>query len=204
MLWLEEMSSNYKIILASASPRRKELLSRFVSDFEIIPANIDEKIPDNVDVDSVPLHIAIQKAHFIKENYNKIDSNTIIISADTCVIHNNKIFGKPKDSLEAKYMLTTLNGETHKVITGVCCLIIDKNKKIEFSETTNVKFARLDESIIDKYIASKEYTDKAGAYAIQGLGSILVEKIDGCYDNVVGLPVAKVIRKLMNENIILF
>lgn len=203
MLWLEEMS-NYHIILASASPRRKELLSRFISDFEIIPANIDEVIPDNEETDNIPLLIAEQKAYHIRDNYKNIKNKSIIISADTCVIYNNQIFGKPKDKNDAKHMLTVLNGKIHKVITGVCCLILDINKEIKFSSTTDVKFIKSDESIIDKYIETNEYTDKAGAYAIQGLGSILVEKIDGCYDNVVGLPVAQIIRKLMDENIILF
>lgn len=204
MLWLEEMNNSYNIILASASPRRKELLSRFISNFEILPANIDEIIPDNVETDSVPLHIAEQKANFIRDNYKNIKENSIIISADTCVIYNNEIFGKPKDKLDAKRMLQVLNGNTHKVITGVCCLILNKNKEIKFSSITNVKFISYDESMIDKYIETQEYADKAGAYAIQGFGSILVEKIDGCYDNVVGLPVAGIIRKLMDENIILF
>lgn len=203
MLWLEEMS-NYHIILASASPRRKELLSRFISDFEIIPANIDEVIPDNEATDNIPLLIAEQKAYHIRDNYKNIKNKSIIISADTCVIYNNQIFGKPKDKNDAKHMLTVLNGKIHKVITGVCCLILDINKEIKFSSTTDVKFIKSDESIIDKYIETNEYTDKAGAYAIQGLGSILVERIDGCYDNVVGLPVAQIIRKLMDENIILF
>lgn len=203
MLWLEEMS-NYHIILASASPRRKELLSRFISDFEVIPANIDEVIPDNEETDNIPLLIAEQKAYHIRDNYKNIKNKSIIISADTCVIYNNQIFGKPKDKDDAKHMLTVLNGKIHKVITGVCCLILDTNKEIKFSSTTDVKFIKSDESIIDKYIETNEYTDKAGAYAIQGLGSILVEKIDGCYDNVVGLPVAQIIRKLMDENIILF
>lgn len=203
MLWLEEMS-NYHIILASASPRRKELLSRFISDFEIIPANIDEVIPDNEETDNIPLLIAEQKAYHIRDNYKNIINKSIIISADTCVIYNNQIFGKPKGKDDAKHMLTVLNGKIHKVITGVCCLILDINKEIKFSSTTDVKFIKSDESIIDKYIETNEYTDKAGAYAIQGFGSILVEKIDGCYDNVVGLPVAQIIRKLMDENIILF
>lgn len=192
---------NYKFILASASPRRKELLSIYVKDFKIMPADIYETIPNNIALEDAPLYIAKEKATAV---FNKINEDEIIITADTIVLLDNKIYGKPKDKLDAYNMIKTFSGKTHQVITGVCCYSKDKQINIEFSDVTNVSFTNISDEIIEKYLKNAEYIDKAGAYAVQGLASMFVEKIEGCYDNVVGLPMGMLARNLIKYQINLF
>ena len=192
---------NYKFILASASPRRKELLSIYVKDFKIMPADIDETVPDNIALEDAPLYTAKEKAAAV---FNKLNEDEIIITADTIVMLDNKIYGKPKDKLDAYNMIKTLSGKTHQVITGVCCYSKDKQINIEFSDVTNVSFTDISDEIIEKYLENAEYIDKAGAYAVQGLASMFVEKIDGSYDNVVGLPMGRLARNLIKYKINLF
>lgn len=192
---------NYKFILASASPRRKELLSIYVKDFKIMPADIDETVPDNIALEDAPLYTAKEKAAAV---FNKLNEDEIIITADTIVMLNNKIYGKPKDKLDAYNMIKTLSGKTHQVITGVCCYSKDKQINIEFSDVTNVSFTDISDEIIEKYLENAEYIDKAGAYAVQGLASMFVEKIEGSYDNVVGLPMGRLARNLIKYKINLF
>ena len=185
---------DYKFILASASPRRKELLSIYIKDFKIMPADIDETVPNNIALEDAPLYIAKEKAAAV---FNKLNEDEIIITADTIVLLDNKIYGKPKDKLDAYNMIKTLAGKTHQVITGVCCYSKDKYINIEFSDVTNVSFTDINDEII-------ENIDKAGAYAVQGLASMFVEKIDGSYDNVVGLPMGRLARNLIKYKINLF
>ncbi|MDE7034512.1 MAG: Maf family protein [Mucispirillum sp.] len=192
---------NYKFILASASPRRKELLSIYVKDFKMMPADIYETIPNNIALEDAPLYIAKEKAAAV---FNKINEDEIIITADTIVLLDNKIYGKPKDKLDAYNMIKTFSGKTHQVITGVCCYSKDKQINIEFSDVTNVSFTNISDEIIEKYLKNAEYIDKAGAYAVQGLASMFVEKIEGCYDNVVGLPMGMLARNLIKYQINLF
>lgn len=192
---------NYKFILASASPRRKELLSIYVKDFKIMPADIYETIPNNIALEDAPLYIAKEKAAAV---FNKINEDEIIITADTIVLLDNKIYGKPKDKLDAYNMIKTFSGKTHQVITGVCCYSKDKQINIEFSDVTNVSFTNISDEIIEKYLKNAEHIDKAGAYAVQGLASMFVEKIEGCYDNVVGLPMGMLARNLIKYQINLF
>ncbi len=192
---------NYKFILASASPRRKELLSIYVKDFKIMPADIDETVPDNIALEDAPLYTAKEKAAAV---FNKLNEDEIIITADTIVMLDNKIYGKPKDKLDAYNMIKTLSGKTHQVITGVCCYNKDKQINIEFSDVTNVSFTDISDEIIEKYLENAEYIDKAGAYAVQGLASMFVEKIEGSYDNVVGLPMGRLARNLIKYKINLF
>lgn len=192
---------NYKFILASASPRRKELLSIYVKDFKIMPADIDETVPDNIALEDAPLYIAKEKAAAV---FNKLNEDEIIITADTIVLLDNKIYGKPKDKLDAYNMIKTLSSRTHQVITGVCCYSKDKQINIEFSDVTNVSFTDISDEIIEKYLENAEYIDKAGAYAVQGLASMFVEKIEGSYDNVVGLPMGRLARNLIKYKINLF
>lgn len=192
---------NYKFILASASPRRKELLSIYVKDFKIMPADIDETVPDNIALEDAPLYIAKEKAAAV---FNKLNEDEIIITADTIVLLDNKIYGKPKDKLDAYNMIKTLSGRTHQVITGVCCYSKDRQINIEFSDVTNVSFTDISDEIIEKYLENAEYIDKAGAYAVQGLASMFVEKIEGSYDNVVGLPMGRLARNLIKYKINLF
>lgn len=192
---------NYKFILASASPRRKELLSIYVKDFKIMPADIDETVPKNIPLEDAPLYIAKEKA---KAVFNKLNDDEIIITADTIVLLENKIYGKPKDKLDAYNMIKTLSGKTHQVITGVCCYSKDKHINIEFSDVTKVSFINICDEIIEKYLENAEYIDKAGAYTVQGLASMFVEKIEGSYDNVVGLPMGRLAQNLIKYKINLF
>ncbi len=193
--------TKYKFILASASPRRKELLSAYINDFDIIPANIDENINIEVNKEEIPLLIAKNKAAKVMEN---VSSNSIIIAADTIVLMDNHIFGKPKNKTDAFNVLKTLSEKEHKVITGVCCYSMDKSINIEFSDTTIVTFSTLTNEMIESYLNENEYIDKAGAYALQGKASYFVTKINGSYDNVVGLPMGRLIRKLLKHNINIF
>lgn len=192
---------NYKLILASASPRRKELLSVYIKDFKVIPADIDETVPNNIILEDIPLYIAKEKAAAI---FDKLGKEDIIITADTIVLLDNKIYGKPKNKLDAYNMIKTLSGKTHQVITGVCCYSKDKQINIEFSDTTNVSFIEISDEIIKKYLENAEYIDKAGAYAVQGIASMFVEKIEGSYDNVVGLPMGRLAQNLIKYRINLF
>ncbi len=192
---------NYKFILASASPRRKELLSIYIKDFKIMPADIEETVPSNIALEDAPLYIAKEKATAV---FDKLSEDNIIITADTIVLLENKIYGKPKDRLDAYNMIKTLSGKTHQVITGVCCYSKDRQINIEFSDITNVAFTEISDEIIEKYLENAEYIDKAGAYAVQGLASMFVEKIEGSYDNIVGLPIGRLARKLIKYKINLF
>lgn len=179
-----------KIILASASPRRQELLKYIVPEFEILPADIDETPPADIPAEKCAEYLACQKARHIAEKY----PDCIIIGSDTVVISENEILGKPADEADAERMLTMLSGKSHKVVTGVC--IAAAGKYDSFSKETAVKFYPLSAEEIRSYIATGEPMDKAGAYGIQGYGSVLVEGIEGDFFNVMGLPVASLKRRL--------
>ena len=176
-----------KIILASASPRRKELLAGLGFDFEVIPSNVDESFPDDLQIEKVPEYLAELKADSL---FTKYPEHTII-SADTVVIIENVILNKPSDYKEATEMLRKLSGKMHQVITGVC--ILKNQKKHSFSDRTEVYFKRLTDSEIEFYLEKFKPFDKAGAYGVQEwIGYIAVEKINGSFYNVMGLPVNKV------------
>lgn len=176
------------IILASQSPRRQELLKLITSDFEIKVSNVDETLPDKITPKEAVMYLSKIKAEPFA------DGDDIVIGADTVVALDGKILGKPKSEENAKEMLRFLSGRTHSVFTGVT-LASDKKTKT-FAVETKVKFFELTNEEIDAYIKTKEPFDKAGAYGIQGYGSLLVEKIDGDYFNVVGLPVSTLAREL--------
>ena len=179
------------IILASASPRRKELLQLICDSFKIIPADIDETINTDIPLEKSPEYLATEKARYIHTNNHYDD---IVIGCDTGVFLDNIMLGKPKDKEDAKKILASLSGRKHKVITG--CSIFYKEKAISFSQTTYVEFYELTSKEIEDYIATEEPMDKAGAYGIQGKGAKLVKKIEGDFYNVVGLPVALLNKKL--------
>lgn len=182
------------IILASASPRRKELLSFITNDFKIVPADIDETLESGIPLEKEPEYLAHKKAlHILQNGYE----NDIVIGCDTGVFVDGKMLGKPKDREDAENMLKMLSGRQHKVITGCC--IVSKKKTTAFSNVTLVEFFELSDNEIKEYIATGEPFDKAGAYGIQGKGSLLVKKIDGDYFNVVGLPVSELNRILKKE-----
>jgi septum formation protein len=184
-------------ILASASPRRKDLLQLAEIPFEIIVSATDESFPDTLTIKEVPAFIANQKAIAVanKLSEDKEHKEVCIIAADTIVVINNIILGKPKDREDAIQSLTKLAGETHQVITGVS--ILWKNELISFSVTTLVEFHNLSKEQIAYYIDNYKPYDKAGAYAIQEwIGVVGIKTIQGDFYNVMGLPVSTLVQKL--------
>ena len=185
-----------KWILASASPRRKELLKEVVSEFEIIPAKGEEKADEGLSPFELVKELARQKAREIAAL--DVADGRIVLGADTVVAFGDRVLGKPKDEADAKQMLRLLSGKTHCVYTGVCISAPNQNGRVEIAQTdcTQVTFYELSDSFIDGYVASGSPMDKAGAYGIQDGG--LVEKIQGSYSNVVGLPV-ELCKKLVQD-----
>ncbi len=183
--------NSIKIVLASASPRRKELISLITESVEIRPAECDETLPEGIGARE-----AVEYLSKIKNDAAKSISahDELIISADTVVAVSNEILGKPADKEDARRMIKLLSGRTHQVYTGVT--ISYKENAVTFSEKTDVSFFDLTDDEIESYVSSSEPYDKAGAYGIQGKASLLVSGINGDYFNVVGLPVARLNREL--------
>ena len=180
-----------KLILASSSPRRKELLQYFDFELEIIKPNIDETQEAFKSFEDLTISIAKRKSNAVK---NKIKSeNHPILAADTIVVINGEVLGKPKDKNDAKTMLEKLSNTTHEVFTGVS--IEYKGKTTTFCVKTDVEFKKLSKKEIEDYTSSKEPYDKAGSYALQGKGSFMVKSLNGSYSNVIGLPTEEVIEK---------
>lgn len=182
-----------EIVLASQSPRRRELLSLAFSDFIIMPSNADETLPDGLSPEESVVEIAKRKVLDIRQ---RVSCDSLVIGADTIVVKDGAILGKPVDKEDAFNMLSSLSGNTHTVYTGV---VLAKGDKLSCSyEATDVTFRTLSDDEINAYIATGEPMDKAGAYGIQQLGAFLVEKICGDYFNVVGLPMCK-LGKMLSE-----
>lgn len=192
------MKSNKKLILASASPRRQELMKDIGCPFECIPSNAKENLKQLLSIDLAIEQIAYDKAKDVFMQHPQ----DVVIGCDTMVVLNGIALGKPKNEEDAKRMLQNLSGKTHQVITGVA--ILTENEKLLFHEVTNVTFYDLNENTINAYIKTGESMDKAGSYGIQGYGKILVKGIQGDYFNVVGLPVARLYRELKHMNILNF
>ncbi len=176
------------LILASASPRRKELLALAGLEFEIKPSDADETVPEGLTPRETVEYLSNIKAQALK---NGIDT---VIGSDTVVSIDAEILGKPTSKENAKEILKKLSGRTHSVFTGVT--IIQKNTVETFSVETKVEFYKLSDEEIDNYLEFDEYKDKAGAYGIQGKGALFVKGIIGDYSNVVGLPIGEVVRRL--------
>ncbi|MCF0201892.1 MAG: septum formation protein Maf [Bacteroidaceae bacterium] len=185
-----------KLILASNSPRRKELLAGLDIPFEVrVIADIDESHPEGVDIYSVPETLARRKASAYK---NDIADDEVILTADTVVIVDEDILEKPKDEEEAKEMLRLISGRSHNVVTGICIGTKDDLNHSHFSVLTEVRFKQLTEEEIDYYVRTYKPMDKAGAYGIQEwIGYIGVTGIDGSFYNVMGLPVQRIYPELM-------
>ncbi len=181
-----------KLILASGSPRRKQLLEQGQLQFSISISTVDETITQPCKPEEVVEQLSLRKANDVLSRNN----DSIIIGADTIVSINGTILGKPINEEEAFQMLQQLSGNQHDVYTGVA--IVSKEKSVVFYEKTIVSFWELTTAEIEDYIASGEPFDKAGSYGIQGLGALFVKKIDGDYFNVVGLPLARTVRELKN------
>ncbi len=189
---LNQLLKNYRVILGSASPRRKQLLKNLDIDFTIMPVDINENYPNGLPLTKVPEYLSQKKA---KAFESLIQPDWIIITADTVVIADNQIIGKPHTKEKAKQMLEILSGKTHLVVTGVTIKTINLSKT--FSSTTKVWFKKLESQEIEYYVEKYKPLDKAGAYGIQEwIGYIGIERIDGSYYNVVGLPVQKIYTEL--------
>lgn len=183
------MSTAQKLVLASASPRRRELLAQAGFAFDVFTADIPEVRKPGEDPIRFVTRLAREKAEAVAERYS-IPAETIVLGADTIVLVDDEVLGKPQDAFDAMRMLRLLSGRTHQVITGVC--LVKGRERQRAAEVTFVRFATLSDEEIENYIATGEPTDKAGAYAIQGRASRWVPRIHGCYFNVVGLPLALV------------
>ena len=186
-----------KLILASASPRRRELLAQAGLKFTVAAANLNEdRLPDEAAAAYVQ-RVAEEKAMAVWNAHKAEDTPEdplIVLGADTCVVSDGHIFGKPTDTADARRMLELLSGRTHAVLTGLAA--VAANKTARDVEVTQVTFNRLTDRDIAQYIASGEHLDKAGAYAIQGMAARWIPRIEGCYFNVVGLPIARTVALL--------
>lgn len=172
-----------QIILASKSPRRKDLLDELGISFKIHPSSYAEDVEYETPQRTALMH-AVMKARDIAQHYQ----DAIVIGVDTIGVYQNKLIGKPKNRQEAKEMLEFLNNSTHKVVSGLCVIDTDQNKEYSDTVTTEITFTKMSKEEIELYLASGEGDDKAASYAIQGLGSLFVKEIKGDYFNVVGLP----------------
>ncbi|MFC0188012.1 Maf family protein [Fictibacillus aquaticus] len=179
-----------RLILASSSPRRKELLSYALLLFDVCPSKIEEVMDPGLSAEELVCSLAEQKARDIFSQH----PDAVIAGSDTIVVLDGKPLGKPKDKQEARDMLQMLSGRTHEVYTGVC--LIDSDRSSVFAEKTEVRFWPLTAEEIEWYISTKEPFDKAGAYGIQGKGAVFVHSITGDYYNVMGLPISRVVREL--------
>jgi septum formation protein len=179
-------------ILASASPRRSDLLSRLDIDFEVVPSTADEIVCEGLTAGELCQVNAYRKARAVAKKH----PDKLVMGADTLVCLGTRVFGKPSTLDEARRMLRTLQGKTHQVVTAVCLMHLRSHRQRLFSEITDVTFRNLTTQAIENYIQSVDTLDKAGAYAIQENGDVLVESIAGSYSNVVGLPLERLEREL--------
>ncbi|MDD3737893.1 MAG: Maf family nucleotide pyrophosphatase [Lentimicrobiaceae bacterium] len=185
---------NYRLLLASKSQRRIDLFKQTGLDFTVVDINADESFPRDLHVSEVPLHICQKKSHAY--DTSKLKDNNILVTADTVVVFGDSILNKPHDEVEAKKMLSILSDKSHKVYTGVCI----RNNKFQsvFVEETTVTFGNLSEGDIDFYVKNYKPFDKAGAYGIQEwIGLVGVERIEGCYYNIVGFPMHTFCKQLI-------
>ena len=182
-----------KLILASASPRRKEILDIFTSDYEVKISHVSEKMDKDIDIYTNLMTIAKRKGESVLNSY----PDSIVLSADTIVTYQDNILEKPTDEKDAREYLNILSDSTHSVITAFC-IQTDKHISVVDYEETYIQFKKLDDQIIENYIKTGEWKDKAGGYGIQGYGSVLVDNINGDYFNVVGLPISRIYKYLLD------
>ena len=175
------------IILASKSPRRIEMLSKYFNNLKVYSPDTHETVNELDFPETTVMKIAFEKAY---KSSCDCEEKGLIIAADT-IVFLDKVMGKPRDEKEAFYMLKSLSGKTHFVYTGICLIDNETNVKVVDFEKTVVEFNELSDDFIKRYLKTGEFADKAGAYGIQGYGELMVKKIDGCYNNVKGLPLTK-------------
>ena len=183
------------IILASASPRRSELMRLISEQFEVIPADVEEILPDEISALNAAEYLARLKAQSVAAD----NPDALVIGCDTAVIVDDEVLGKPRDNDDAFSMLRKLSGREHSVVTG--CALCLNGRIVSFSEETRVLFYKLSDDEILDYIATNEPNDKAGAYGIQGRGALLVKSITGDYFNVVGMPVSRLKREIEKNSV---
>lgn len=189
------MKGEHRIVLASGSPRRRELMAREGFEFEVISSDAAESYNEGLYPPQVARHLAHLKAKAVYDGLPRAEQERcIVIGADTIVVHKGEIFGKPKDAADAQRMLKELSGDKHEVITGVCIIGTDGSET--FADETQVFFRQLSDEEIMAYVATGEPLDKAGAYGIQAGGAAFVDHIEGDFDNVVGLPVKRLKARL--------
>lgn len=187
-------SLNYTLILGSKSSRRRQILEEAGLNFKLASIECDEAFPEELDIQNIARYLAEKKSRAYSKTLTK---NQILLTADTIVVINDQILGKPDDDEGAKAMLTLLSGKTHEVITGVC--LRSNNKTVSFQDTTSVSFQNISLEEIEYYIEKDKPFDKAGSYGIQDwIGLIGVASINGSYYNVVGLPIHRVYEELKN------
>lgn len=187
-----------KIILASSSPRRKMLLEQLGLDFEVIASNIEEEIELGLSPQEVVKSLAYQKAKNVADG---IYGDHLVIGADTIVVLNTEILGKPINEKDAYCMLKKISGQTHEVMTGICVINTADGSNLVECDISSIKLREINEEEIEVYLRSGEPLDKAGAYGIQGLASVFVEKIEGSYTGIVGLPVFVVDKMLKHYGV---
>ena len=182
-----------KIILASGSPRRREILESFGFEVTVVPSAKENPAPSGLSAEDTVQFLAVEKGLEAKEKY----FDEVVVSADTVVVLDSEIMGKPRDKEDAKRMLSAMSGRTHRVLTAYA--VFYKGKSFSKVVSTEVRCYPLSDEELEWYLDTNEPYDKAGAYAIQGLSSKFVRKIDGCYFNVVGLPIFKLYKTALNE-----
>jgi septum formation protein len=179
-----------QLVLASGSPRRKELLEQLHLSFTVHVSSVEEIFDHTQSPYDIVMSLAVQKANDVAGQYR----DAYVIGSDTVVVYDGKILGKPVDELEAEKMLHMLSGHTHEVVTGVA--VVHQGEAVTFYEKADVTFWELTKEEVTQYVKTGEPMDKAGAYGIQGLGAALVKKLEGDYYAVVGLPLSKTLREL--------
>ena len=187
---LENIREIPSLVLASSSPRRKELIHMLGLPVIIQPSGADEWTEAEWTPEQTVEQLALRKAQDVASQRGRRHEDEIVVGSDTIVVLDQEILGKPKDDTDACRMLAKLQGRSHEVYTGVACVHIDSGKTVVRHKRTKVWMRALHDAQIERYVASGETSDKAGAYAIQGLGATIVDRIEGCYFNVVGLPVS--------------
>ena len=201
---MEKRFENKNVILASQSPRRHSLIKKIVSNFDVVAPEFDEKLNSDNYTDDVIKSLSLQKALSALNTHKQsgagicLSKGCLIISADTMVVFNNKIYGKPKDELDAQRMLSDLSGNTHFVVTAITVLDSDSQEYVSDVVKTYVTFQNLSEDLIKDYVKNKKPLDKAGAYGIQEMGSEFIKNVDGDLENVIGFPTQKV-RALLEQ-----
>ena len=182
------------LILVSQSPRRRQLLDALCLDYRVELPGVDERMPEAREVEEVTLENSLRKAESIAGRRPKTGVTEIIIAADTLVVLNGRVLGKPSDRNEARKMLSQLSGNTHRVVTGLT-LLSEKGQR-QRAVWSSVTFRKLATDEIESYLGTREPYDKAGSYAVQGLSALFIERIDGSYTNVMGLPIEALLEEL--------